>query len=245
MNSIFHRTSDRKVSPMQTTASHEGSLRIAMKESERWHYTRSIRGMEALEGSLSQRSKARPRLDGLWKRYLAGHLWVMEVLAEPPGGTLILTCDKSHQLVYIPIREGCPVCVKFTRVIAMTSNVRIRSRMRLSFPAIWMGHVSVCYAECTDSGREGGIVLEIAGETTTVSQDAQFSMNRLVAWDAKVRFCVAGLHGIADVFASEPLVRARCDSSLEQVVLLEPNTGGSRKTIVSQMMGIARMLLPI
>jgi hypothetical protein len=227
---------------MQTQISHE--LRIPVSSRVRWHHKRSLTGV-ALEGSLSQRSKARPRLDGWLRRLRTGHLCVMEVSAKPAGGALVLTCDRSRQLVYITVRRGNPVCVNVSRVVAMTDNVFLRTRLHLAVPAMWMGHASVCYAECCGSEVEGAIVVETCGEAVALSQDAQFSIDRLVAWGAEARFCLSPLDGLYDVVATQPLVKATCVEGRQNCVLLEPAVRGSEPTVVARLLQLVRLLLPL
>lgn len=227
---------------MQTTASN--NLRLAISPDTPWHHKWDFQG-NATEGGASRRTKELPRLDGWWKRYRSGHLWVREVVASAPGATLILTCDLSHRLVHIPVRYGHPVCVDFHHVIAMTSNMRVRSSMQLSLPALCTRRAFVTYMECITPASEGSLVLQIAGEACTLSQEAEFDMSRVVAWHPEVRFRMTHLPRIADVFLTQPFVRIADAPAATVNVLLKPGSSGTEKTIATRLLELLRIIFPV
>ena len=227
---------------MQLETTYE--LRLPVTAATRWHYKRSLQGV-ATEGAVVRRSKLSPRWDGWWRRLRTGHLWVMEVAADGEGGTLVLNCDRNHRLAVIPIPYGEPVCIKFDRVVAMTSDVRLRSCTHLSLPAICLRHIFVSFVECKEPNTTASIIAEIPGEASTLASDAEFDIGRLVAWDAGVRFRISRLPRISDVFLTQPYVKAVGRPSGRKVLLLEQSCGDSQHTVVGTILRLIRLLLPL
>jgi hypothetical protein len=186
---------------------------------ESWHVKRSKRFLT--EGGVKRRSQWIPPTDCAWARIRHGFLLMRRAYATARPGLLVLDCAEGRRLIAIEVSHAAPVCVDVGRVVAMSTTVRLRTRISLSLAATSTNCVFVKQAWCPQHGTTGTIVLETAGEPTAASgQNATFDVSRMIAWDPSIEFRTTRLESLPCVLF-EPVCISASSPHKGSAVLLD------------------------
>jgi hypothetical protein len=178
------------------------------------------------EGGARRRIKWIPSTDCLLARLTNGLLCARLAYAKERSGKLVLDCAEGRRLIAIKVCFEKPVCVDVSRVVAMSTTVRLRSCISFSLAAASANHAFVKQAYCVHPGTSGTIVLETAGQPSEAAgQNATFDVRRMIAWDPAIRFRTTRLHSLACIFIEPVCISASATNETDTVLLDADDTG--------------------
>ena len=223
---------------MKTTIG--SSLEVRLEPGEGLNVARSR--TVSCEGAIKRKSLLAPQLDCALARAFNGLLFVRQIFTRESSGTLTLSCAHGRRLVRIDLAVDETVGIQLSNVIAMSTSVKVRSRLALSGAAIAANCVFVKELYCPAPGTKGIIVLETEGEPVAAKGSAMtFDITRMIAWDSSAKFSTEPLETIGCVVFEPMCISVVSTGEEECCVLLDADDG------VAEMgfRGVARQLLAL
>lgn len=202
-------------------------LRVPVSGAAAW-FVKTTKNPD-LDGALKRQFWPRPHLSCAMSRARNRLLWTTKIFAFDDGGEMVISCGEGRRLVLIEVTHSQGVCFSMRHLVGMTSTVNIESYINLSVAASAADRNFVHMAWCPRATDSGAILLETAGEPTTLRNgQASFDMRRLLAWDPRVEFRLEELVGVADVVMTHPHARARWNCEDDAVLLAADDSEGER-----------------
>lgn len=193
-------------------------------------------------GSSKRKSLVFPQRDCAIARLLNGLLFVRQVFARESPGTVTLSCAHGRRLVRLDLAGSETVGLNFSKVIAMSTSVKARSRVALSAAAIAANRVFIKELYCEKADATGIIILETGGEPVAATgSEMTFDIPRMIAWDSSVQFSTKPLEEISCVILEPTCVSVATSASRDCCVLLDADDGTSGRG----WWGIARQILAL
>lgn len=180
------------------------------------------------EGGAQRRINWIPATDCLIARLANGLLCVRLAYAKARPGKLVLDCAEGRRLIAIRVCSEKPVCIDVSRVVAMSTTVRLRSCLSFSLAAASANYAFVKQAYCVHPGASGTIVLETAGQPTAATgQNATFDVSRMIAWDPAIEFRTTRLQSLMCVFVEPVCISASAPDKSDKVLLDADDSGAA------------------
>jgi len=193
-------------------------------------------------GSIGRRSLVFPQCDGGLSRLLSGLLFVRQMFARETPGTVTLSCAHGRRLVRLDLAGSETVSLNLSKVIAMSTSVKVRSRIALSAAAIAANRVFIKELYCPRADAKGVIILETVGEPVAATgSEMTFDIPRMIAWDSSVQFSTMPLEEISCIILEPTCISVVSSENQDCCVLLDADDGMSERG----WWGIARQMLAL
>jgi uncharacterized protein (AIM24 family) len=223
---------------MKTTIG--SSLEVTLEPGEGLNVARSR--TVSCSGSIRRRSLVFPQRDGAIARLLNGLLFVRQMFARETPGTVTLSCAHGRRLVRLDLVGSEAISLNFSKVIAMSTSVKVRSRIALSGAAIAANRVFIKELYCPKAIAKGMAILETLGEPVVPADSkVTFDISRMVAWDSSVLFSTVPLEDVSSILLEPACVSVVSSANQGCCVLLDADDGMSERG----WWGIARQLLAL
>lgn len=153
---------------------------------------------------------------------------IQKYFATQQAGHLAISCAEGRRLVRIEVTHDSPVCFSMHSLVGFSEHVDIESYISFSLAAFGCDRNFTYMAWCPKPGRSGEIILETVGTPIALeSNSAAFDIKRMLAWSPDVEFSLGELHQMADVFMTQPRVKAEW-SALGCGLLLEADNSQAK-----------------
>jgi hypothetical protein len=169
---------------------------------------------------------------------------IQKYFATDQGGDLVITCAEGRRLVRLEVTHDSPVCFSMGRLVGFSEHVDIESYISLSVAAFGCDRNFTYMAWCPEPGQSGEILLETLGMPVALeSNSAAFDIKRMLAWSPQIQFSLGELHQLADVFMTQPRVRAEW-STPGCGLLLEPDSSEAKSPAKVLLQSLASVYVP-
>jgi uncharacterized protein (AIM24 family) len=192
--------------------------------------------------SIKRKSLVFPQCDAAIARLLNGLLFVRQIFASETPGTVTLSCAHGKRLVRLDLAGSETVSLNFSRVIAMSTSLKARSRVALSAAAIAANRVFIKELYCPKADASGVVILETVGEPVAATgSEMTFDIPRMIAWDSSVQFSTKPLEEMSCIILEPTCVSVVSSVSQDCCVLLDADDGMTGRG----WWGVARQVLAL